>query len=137
MKNRPEAARTISMETEFRSATSMIAQQRKDGIDTLRKLSASGYPPASYELGNCLYIGNLIERDQFKAVGKWREAAYTGYIIARLNLIKYEWHFATYFGKVILILRSIATILWASWLIMMDDGHDIRLMGNTNPSLRI
>ena len=114
----------------------LIAEQRNEGIDALRKLSAGGYSPASYEIGNCFYIGNLVERSQAKAVCKWREASSRGHILAKVNLIKYEWHYANHFERVLLIGKSAATLLWGTYLTMRNDGHDTRLIGNTDPSLK-
>ena len=137
MSPRPETAQALSVEAEFRSATALIGQESQQGIATLIKLSASGYSPASYELGNCLYIGNSVERNEAKAISKWREAASEGHILAKINLIKYDWHYADYVGKAVLFTKSAATLLWAIWLILRNDGHDIRLMGNMDSRLKL
>lgn len=137
MRSHPEAEKAFPVEAEFRLATALIEQKMKHGIDSLRRLSASGYPPASYELGNCFYVGNLVERSEAKAVSKWREAASDGHILAELNLIKYDWHFANPLGKAVLIIKSTATLLWAVWLTFRNDGHDIRLIGNMDPRLKL
>lgn len=136
MKHSLEATKSLLLEAEFHSATAQIAQRCRDGIVLLRRLSASGYIPASYELGNCFYIGNLVERNEHKAIKKWREAASGGHIYANINVLKYEWYFASYLRKIFLLATASSILIWGVWLIFMSNGHDPRLIGNTDPSLK-
>lgn len=125
-----------SVEAEFRLASALIAENIQEGIVRLRKLRASGFPPASYELGNCVYIGNLVEKSSAKAISKWREAAKGGHVLAHINALKYELYFAKPFKKPIIIVIYIFLSCKAIWLVSIRD-YDLRVMGSTNASLNL
>lgn len=125
------------MEADYRSAIALIAQQSKDGIDALRKLSARGFAPASYDLGNCYYIGQMIEKSEHKAVEKWRDASAGGHVLGSMNVLKYEWYFAGLNRRIYLSALLIKLGLWGCYLTLKSGGQDVRLLGNTDRSLRI
>jgi TPR repeat protein len=107
----------------------VIVQKDKHGIEMLRSLSAEGYAPAAYELGNYYYVGRCVERDTNAAEREWSRAAGAGHAIAKVKLLKYQSLHSPFYKKPLLFLK----LCWAgiSMLsILVRDLNDPRVLGS-------
>ncbi|TIR87087.1 MAG: sel1 repeat family protein, partial [Mesorhizobium sp.] len=75
-----------SFEGGYRLAMMLLQRGDREAIDLLTRLGDQGYSPANYELGNCLYTGDLIDRNAREAAVRWDEAQRKGHIVARIKL---------------------------------------------------
>ncbi|MCK1600485.1 sel1 repeat family protein [Bradyrhizobium sp. 166] len=85
-----EAASRGSKEAAFRLAVFLTAKDDPESVAMLAKLSAEGFAPAAYELGNFYWVGFLVPRDTAAAEREWLLAATNGHQLAKLKLLKCE-----------------------------------------------
>ncbi|RJT23903.1 sel1 repeat family protein [Mesorhizobium waimense] len=117
-----------SVEGGYRLAMVLVQRSDREGIDLLTHLGDQGYPPANYELGNCLYTGNLVPRDAIEAAKRWGDAEKKGHVIARIKLLKYQSSISPIYKKPLFALKILINLLCAIILFLKNE-RDERVLG--------
>jgi TPR repeat protein len=117
-----------SKEAGYRLAMLLISQKDKNGIGILTSLSAANFASAAYELGNCYYVGLLVERDENAAVQEWSHATDSGHAIARIKLLKYQSLRSPFYMKPFIFIEICWAVLSAGSL-LLKDFNDTRTLG--------
>lgn len=117
-----------SLEGGYRLAMVLLQRRDKEAIGLFKQLGDRGYAPANYELGNCLYTGNLVERDTKAAAIRWNEARRKGHAVARIKFLKYQSSLAPLHEKPLFAVRIFISLVRAIWLYLRND-QDERVLG--------
>ena len=117
-----------SKEAGYRLAMLLISQKNKDGIEILKGLSAGNFTSAAYELGNCYYVGLLVERDENAAEQEWLNAVDGGHALARIKLLKYQSLHSPFYKKPFIFIKICWAVLFAGSL-LLKDFDDPRTLG--------
>ena len=117
-----------SLEGGYRLALVLLQQRDPESIGLLTRLGDQGYSPANYELGRCLYAGDLIDRDPQQAAMRWAIAANNGHELSKMMLLKHKRSIAPFLQRPLLTMKIFASLLRAVWLFIKDD-QDVRVLG--------
>lgn len=117
-----------SLEAGYRLAMVLVHHGDAEGIKLLIRVGDQGYPPANYELGDCLYTGNLVDRDAKAAGKRWSDAEKKGHLIAQIKLLKYQNSTAPFYMKPVFAVRIILSLIRSSVVFFRND-QDQRVLG--------
>jgi TPR repeat protein len=124
-----KATRQGSDKAGFMLGRLLISRKQHEGFEIIRELSARGFAPASYEVGNCYYTGNLVERDFGKGNEKWSAAASKGHLLARIKTLKHQRMSAPAWKKPIYSANILLTLVHAIAIYLRNE-NDERVLGS-------